>query len=344
MPIHGYPIVSSFDFPSQYKFPSLPLGKSLTRSFNMRSTAPVEFEYLIDVIQKHPAFHIEPLEGIIPFNRDAYIHVTFTPKEFCTAIMTIQIIVSQFNSKPIVCTFYGTSTPGLSRDRTAKNEMAATGQELANVRVTRQLITDADLIDENYQMRARRRVATTSERRDGGGDGDVAPKSEPFVDYEGYRFPKDLNNPWAVSKVLLQKKGKLSLKEIKSSSKKSIKISAQLKETLFLQSVNELEDEERRNQLKWQVKLGESPIDSFTKEDILRSRAQAEYDYRVNRSNNLGLDQVGSTLNRIKLIWILFESGWIKSDPHRIRSNRFGSYLNRIRSCWIRSHLMSLSY
>ena len=309
VPIHAYPIVSSFDFPSQYKFPSLPLGKSLTRSFNMRSTAPVEFEYLIDVVQKHPAFYIEPLEGIIPFNRDAFIHVTFTPKEFCTAIMTIQIIVSQFNSKPIVCTFYGTSTPGLSRDKTLKSVVTNTddyynvANNNNNMQVTRQLINDADLIDENYQMRPRRRQAqqqksttTMSEQQARRGNTaadtfsvmpkdplDVAIKSDPFVEYEGYRFPKDLNNPWAISKVLLQKKGKLSLKEIKSS-KKSIKISAQLKETLFLQSVNELEDEERRNQLKWQVKLGESPIDEFTKEDILRSRAQAEYDYRVSKS------------------------------------------------------------
>ena len=29
----------------------------------MRSTAPVEFEYLIEIIQKHPAFSIEPTEG-----------------------------------------------------------------------------------------------------------------------------------------------------------------------------------------------------------------------------------------------------------------------------------------
>lgn len=55
------------------------------------------------------------LKGIIPFNKDAIISVTFSPKEFCTAVMTIQLIVSQFNSKPIVCTFSGSSTPGLSR-------------------------------------------------------------------------------------------------------------------------------------------------------------------------------------------------------------------------------------
>lgn len=39
------------------------LFNSLTRNFKMRSTAPIEFEYMIEIIQIHPAFRIEPLEG-----------------------------------------------------------------------------------------------------------------------------------------------------------------------------------------------------------------------------------------------------------------------------------------
>ena len=111
---------------------------------------------------------------------------------------------------------------------------------------------------------------------------DVAIKPDMFSDYEGYRFPANLNNPWAVSKVLIQTRGKLSLKDLKSSSKNaSAKLTAQAKEAFFTQRVLELEDEERRNQLKWQVKLGENMIDAETREDILRSRAQAEYEYRL---------------------------------------------------------------
>ena len=80
----------------------------------MRSTAPVEFEFMVEVLQKHPAFVIDPLEGIIPFNKDSFINVTFTPKEYCTAIMVVQLIISQFNAKPIVCRFYGTCLPGIA--------------------------------------------------------------------------------------------------------------------------------------------------------------------------------------------------------------------------------------
>lgn len=84
-----------------------------------------------------------------------------------------------------------------------------------------------------------------------------------------------------MSKVLIQKKHKLSTKDLRSSTKSSITISAQVKEALFIQKVTELEDEERRNQLKWQVKLGESLVDSETKKDILQSRAKAEYEYKL---------------------------------------------------------------
>ena len=112
---------------------------------------------------------------------------------------------------------------------------------------------------------------------------DVAPKKDFYVDYEGYRFPARLDNPWAVAKVLNQSKGRLTMKELKTSTKSNntIKISAQIKEAIFLKKVTELEDEERRNQLKWQVKLGESLIDVQARQDILASRAQAVYDYKV---------------------------------------------------------------
>ena len=48
-----------------------------------------------------------------------------------------------------------------------------------------------------------------------------------------------------------------------------------------MQKVIELEDEERKNQLKWQVKLGETLIDDVAKEEILKSRARAVYEYQV---------------------------------------------------------------
>lgn len=53
------------------------------------------------------------------------------------------------------------------------------------------------------------------------------------------------------------------------------------KENLFLKRVTDLENEERKNQLKWQVKLGEELIDAQTREDILSARSKAEHAYHV---------------------------------------------------------------
>ena len=39
----------------------------------------------------------------------------YTPKEFCTAILTVKLVISQFNLNPIICKFFGISTPGLAR-------------------------------------------------------------------------------------------------------------------------------------------------------------------------------------------------------------------------------------
>ncbi len=129
-------------------------------------------------------------------------------------------------------------------------------------------------------------------------DIDVALKEAPFVDADGYRFPRHLDNPWAISRVLLQKKNKLSMKELRSSAKTSTAISAQVKEALFVQKVTELEDEERRNQLKWQVKLGESLVNMNTRKDIIHSRAKADYEYRV----SVGVPFVAQESKRVKSV------------------------------------------
>jgi hypothetical protein len=265
---------------------------------------------MIEIVQKHPAFSIEPLEGIIPFNQDALINVTYSPKEFCTAILTIQLIISQFNSKPIVCTFYGVSTPGLARDefysKYKKLGQQQQSETFENLNENKKLsiesagdtisaMTIEQIINENKNLSTQNEAKNNDKKKSksllyssinkkssANSDvyKDVAPRKEMFTEYEGFRFPVNLNNPWAISKVLIQTRGRMSLKDVKSASK-VMKLSAQAKEQLFLQKVNDLENEERKNQLKWQIKLGENLIDDETREDILRSRAQAEYEYKL---------------------------------------------------------------
>ena len=52
---------------------------------------------------------------MVPANGSVQITVSFSPSEFSTCHMKLQLVVSQFNAKPLVCTFTGTSAPGLAK-------------------------------------------------------------------------------------------------------------------------------------------------------------------------------------------------------------------------------------
>jgi len=69
----------------------------------------------LSFVQLHPAFTVEPMSGIVPGNSKVEVKVTFTPMDFSTAHMKLQLLVSQFNMSPLVCSFTGTSEPGLAK-------------------------------------------------------------------------------------------------------------------------------------------------------------------------------------------------------------------------------------
>ena len=235
---------------------------------------------MIDILQKHPAFEIDPLEGVIPYNNDIVINIKFSPKEFCTAIMILQLIVSQFNAKPIVCKFYGNCNPGIARDRVIQMIQSAgniTNNSSDSSQGTESTINSVDprMLSPLHLSRMKRQTGSANNLLK------LKQRSETTIEIDGYRFPKEIKSVWEVSKFLNQTKGKLRLKDLRAEASLSHTVTKQQKETLFLQKVLELEDEERRNQLKWQVKLGETSIDPQSKQEILMSRAQAEHQYKL---------------------------------------------------------------
>lgn len=57
--------------------------------------------------------------GIVPGEGEMDIVVTYTPKEYVTANMTIQLAISQFNTEPMQCHITGSCTP-IVKHTTAK--------------------------------------------------------------------------------------------------------------------------------------------------------------------------------------------------------------------------------
>lgn len=51
--------------------------------------------------------------GIVPSSGKVDVMVTFAPTEFNTAVMKLKLELTQFNFSPLLCTFSGSSLPGL---------------------------------------------------------------------------------------------------------------------------------------------------------------------------------------------------------------------------------------
>ena len=80
----------------------------------LKCNIPVDFEFQLKFVQPHPAISITPTSGVVPANGQVDLTATYAPSDFSTAVMKVQLIISQFNTRPLDCTFVGHSSPGLA--------------------------------------------------------------------------------------------------------------------------------------------------------------------------------------------------------------------------------------
>ncbi|KAJ8350562.1 hypothetical protein SKAU_G00256920 [Synaphobranchus kaupii] len=114
VPVHAYPVINNLEIPPYVSLPPVPLGQSVSHCIPLSCSCPIDFEFQVYCIEPHKAFNIQPLSGVIPANGKVKVAVKFTPLEYGTAQTTLQLVISQFNSKPYVCTLTGDllSLPG----------------------------------------------------------------------------------------------------------------------------------------------------------------------------------------------------------------------------------------
>ena len=313
IPIHGYPSVNNIQFPSRVDFHNVAISRSITKSIPLSCDIPVEFEFSVATPTPHPFFNVHPLKGVVPANGQTKIDVTFTPQDYTTASMSLEINISQFSFVPFVCTFSGCALPGeeqakelkrLSEKNLPDNDENAKRQ--LGISVKPDVLFDPKMLNANigrmlnvhlsHRERRRQKMKKSNAFRPEKDPG-VELNSVPSVDeFSGIRFPENLNNMSAVSYCLTQQPGKLKLKELRElvedRKRKQQKLfkdvemnsirktsidpkNKQIKEIVFQQDIKERSAYERSKGAHWFICTGEDEITEDEKEMILAQRAKS---------------------------------------------------------------------
>ncbi|KAM8903558.1 cilia- and flagella-associated protein 221 isoform 2-T3 [Spinachia spinachia] len=274
IPVHAYPVIDDLHVPAHIDLSAVPLGQSVQRAIPLRCSCPVDFEFQVYVIEPHESFSIHPLTGVIPANGEEKIVVTFTPLQYETCQVTIQLIILQFNSRPYLCTIAGSCAPHLALSELKRK----TGH--GDARPVESKGPSSPCSQTLPKSKTKYRSTNAANR------------SKTLTDHAGVELgPKpyvDACTPAGVAKMLIKGTDKLSSKDLReaiSCGSTVVLQNRQLKEALFMNKVQQNVKDEQTNQLRWQVHLGKDPVSKLTRRQIAEEREIALHEYMVKRGD-----------------------------------------------------------
>ncbi|KAG5262133.1 hypothetical protein AALO_G00292570 [Alosa alosa] len=278
VPVHAYPVIDDLDIPSYISLPAVPLGQSVDHVIPLSCSCPVDFEFQVYCLQPSGAFSIQPLSGVIPARGVADVTVTFTPFQYGTAQVTVQVVISQFNSRPYVFTLSGRCLPNL-----ALSQQNSHGDEPPYDPKGPTCLSMAT----RPKLRATRPQVKIKEQK----------KAE--APYQ--KSPIDVRTPAGVAKLLMKPQDKLTAKELREamSYTRVEHKSRQVKEALFENQIKQDVQEERANRLRWQVHLGKDPLSTEARVKILEERKCAASEYKIKKGELNDPDNFARTQTKV---------------------------------------------
>ncbi|KTG33837.1 hypothetical protein cypCar_00016727 [Cyprinus carpio] len=267
VPVHAYPVINDLHIPSHISLPLVPLGQSASHVIPLRCSCPIDFEFQVHCLQPHKAFTVKPMSGIIPANGKAELKVTFTPLRYGTADITLQLVISQFNSKPVIFTVTGSSSPYLLLSKSDEN------------------VEDDDHFGEERKTSDGKSPAVTSHHKLKTVPSlEKGSKKKTNPDPQLQVSTTDVTTRAGLVKMLLQPHDKMRYKELREamSYTKVADQTREMKEAAFLKKVQQ--KEQKAKHICWQVDLGDEPCSTDQKLQILKEQDEALAAYKLKYS------------------------------------------------------------
>ncbi|XP_067298914.1 cilia- and flagella-associated protein 221 [Pseudorasbora parva] len=267
VPVHAYPVINDLHIPSHISLPPVPLGQSASHVIPLSCSCPIDFEFQVHYLQPHKAFTVRPLSGIIPANGKTMLKVTFTPLRYGTADITLQLVISQFNSKPVIWTVTGSSSPYLVLSKPDGND----DDDYYFVEEWKTADAKSLAVTSHHKLKTFPSLEKSSKKKT---------KSDPQLQIS----TTDVTTHAGLVKMLLRPQDKIRYKDLREamSNTKVADQTREMKEALFLKKVQQ--KEEKASHIRWQVDLGDDPCSTEQKLKILKEQDEAVAAYKLKYS------------------------------------------------------------